>query len=81
MELLKDCTKLRPFIAPINHNTLPEAKAIQIVHSFLMGNFFYGDPTKISQMEDMGNYACLIVGYLNKVSQVSLFTNLPVPLH
>jgi hypothetical protein len=53
--------KLQPFIAPVNHNTLTSAKAIQIVHSS-MGNFCHGDKDKISQMEDVGNNACLLMG-------------------
>ncbi len=32
-----------------------------------MGNFCHGDKDKISQMEDMGNNACLLMGYHNKV--------------
>jgi hypothetical protein len=62
----KENIKLQPFIALINHNTLTSAKAIQIVHS-LMGNFCHGDKDKISQMEDVGNDACLLMGYHNKV--------------
>jgi hypothetical protein len=58
--------KLQPFIAPVNHNTLTSAKAIQIVHT-LMGNFCHGDKDKISQMEDMSYNACLLMGYHNKV--------------
>jgi hypothetical protein len=57
---------LQPFIAPVNHNTLTSAKAMQIVHT-LMGNFCHGDKDKISQMEDMGNNACLLMRYHNKV--------------
>ncbi len=63
----KDDIKLQPFIAPINHNTLTSAKAMQIVHTTLMGSFCHGDKDKISQMEDMGNNACFLMGYHNKV--------------
>ncbi len=66
MEGGKEDIKLQPFIAPINHNTLTSAKAIKIVHT-LMGNFCHRDKDKISQMEDMGNNACLLMGYHNKV--------------
>ncbi len=64
----KDATniKLQPFIAPVNHNTLTSAKAINIVHT-LMGNFCHGDKEKISQREDMGNDACILIGYHDKV--------------
>jgi hypothetical protein len=62
----KEYIKLQPFIAPVNHYTLTSAKAIQIVHT-LMGKFCPGDKDKISQMEDMGNNACLLMGYHNKV--------------
>jgi hypothetical protein len=62
----KEYIQLQPFIAPVNHNTLTSAKAIQIVHS-LMGNFCRGDKDKISQMKDVGNDACLLMGYHNNV--------------
>jgi hypothetical protein len=39
---------------------------MQIVHT-LMGNFCHGDKDKISQMEDMGNDACFLMGYHDKV--------------
>jgi hypothetical protein len=66
-----DDIKLQPFIAPVNHNTLTLAKAIQTVHT-LMGNFCHGDKDKISQMEDIGNDACVLMGYHNKVRFASL---------
>jgi hypothetical protein len=62
----KEDIKLQPFIAPINHNTLTSAKTMNIVHS-LMGNFWHRDKDKISQMEDMGNDACFLMGYHDKV--------------
>ncbi len=62
----KEDIKLQPFIAPINHNTLTSVKTMKIVHT-LMGNFCHGDKDKISQMEDMGNHACFLMGYHNKV--------------
>jgi hypothetical protein len=58
--------KLQPFIAPVDHNTLTLAKVIQIVHA-LMENFCHGDEGKISQMEEMGNDACILMGYHDKV--------------
>jgi hypothetical protein len=66
MEGGKENIKLQPFIAPVNHNTLTSAKTIQIVHT-LLGNFCHRDKDKISQMEDMGNDACLLMGYHIKV--------------
>ncbi len=59
--------RLQPFIAAINYNTLTYAKAIQIVHT-LMENFCHRDKDKVSQFDDMGNNACLLMGYHNKVS-------------
>ncbi len=58
--------KLQPFIAPINHNALDFSKAFNIIHT-LMGNFCHGDKNKISQREEMGNDACLLLGYHDKV--------------
>jgi hypothetical protein len=62
----EDDIKLQPFIAPVNHNTLASVKAMQIVHT-LMGNFCHRDKDKISQMEDMGNNACFLMGYHDKI--------------
>ncbi len=64
--------KLQPFIAPIDHNTLTLAKVIQIVHA-LMGNFCHGDEGEISKMEEMGNNACVLMGYHDKVCLSNLF--------
>jgi hypothetical protein len=79
MEVGKEYIKLQPFIAPAHHNTFTSAKALQIVHT-LMGNFCHGDKDKISQMEDVGNNACLLMGYHNNVrsarlSQIILLVN------
>jgi hypothetical protein len=46
----------------MNHNTLTSSKTVQNVHN-LMGNYYHGDQTKKSQLEDMGNHACLLMGY------------------
>jgi hypothetical protein len=54
--------ELRPFVAPVNHNFLIEAKTLSIAHT-MMGNFCHGDKKKESQMEDMGTDACVIVGF------------------
>jgi hypothetical protein len=64
----KDATniELQPFIAPVNHNTLTFAKAINNVHT-LIGNFCHGNKERISQREDMGNDACILIGYQDKV--------------
>jgi hypothetical protein len=64
--------KLQPFFTPVNHNTLISAKAIQIVHT-LMGIFCHGNPGKVSQFKDMGNYVSLIMGYHDKVSSKCLY--------
>ena len=66
----KDDIKLQPFIAPVNHNTLTSAKAMQIVHT-LMGNFCHGDKDKISQMNItiscVLNDVCQIIHSLNNL--------------
>ena len=62
--------KLRPFVAPVNHNFLNEAKTLSIAHT-MMGNFCHGDKKKESQMENMGTDACVIVGFDNKVRLLS----------
>ncbi len=62
----KEDIKLQPFIAPVNHNILTSVKTMNIVHT-LMGNFCHKDKDKFSQMEDMGNDACFLMGYHYKV--------------
>jgi hypothetical protein len=61
-----DDVHLQPIIAPVNHNTLTSLKAVHIVHT-LMGNSCHGDKDKTSQMKDMGNDACLLMGFHDKV--------------
>jgi hypothetical protein len=65
-ELLDNAKILQPYIAPMNHNTLTSAKTLQIVHT-LMGNYCHRDQTKKRQLEDMGNDACLFMGYHDTV--------------
>ena len=57
--------ELRPFVAPVNHNFLNEAKTLNIAHTC------HGDEQKDSQMEQMGTDACVIVGFNNKVRILS----------
>jgi hypothetical protein len=52
-----DEKNLHPYVAPVNHNVLNEAKALNIAHTML-GNFCYGDEEKELHMEHMGNDAC-----------------------
>ncbi len=65
-EQLDNAKILQPYVAPMNHNTLTSAKTLQIVHT-LMGNYCHGDQTKKNQLEDMGNDACLLMGYHDMV--------------
>jgi hypothetical protein len=60
---------LQPYVAPMSHNTLTSAKTLQIVHT-LMGNYCHGYQTKKSQLEDMGNDACLLMGYHDTVRAI-----------
>ncbi len=65
-EQLDNAKILQRYVAPVNHNTLTSAKTLQIVHT-LMGNYCHRDQTKKSQLEDMGNDVCLIMGYYDTV--------------
>jgi hypothetical protein len=60
----------RAYVAPVNHNVLNEAKAINIEH-IIMGNFCHGNESKVLQIEQLGNDSCMIVGYHGKVSENS----------
>jgi hypothetical protein len=61
---------LRSYVAPVNHNVLNEAKAINIAHT-MMGNLCHGNDSKVLQMGQRGNNSCMIVGYHNKVNENS----------
>jgi hypothetical protein len=54
------------YVAPVNHNSLNEAKALNIAHTML-GNFCHSDKDKELHMENMGNDACVVVGFNNMV--------------
>jgi hypothetical protein len=60
---------LKPYMASVNHNVINETTWLNIVHTF-MGNFCRESDSKnnTTPMEDMGNDACVIVGYHNNVS-------------
>jgi hypothetical protein len=57
---------LNPYVVPVNHNSLIEAKALNVAHTML-GNFCHSDEDKESHMENMGNDACVVVGFNNMV--------------
>jgi hypothetical protein len=60
-------------MASVNHNVINEITWLNIVHT-LMGNFCHESDGKndTTPMEDIGNNACVIVGYHNKVSEFML---------
>ncbi len=62
---------LHPYIAPVNHNTLNEARALNIAHTML-GYFCHGDADKELHMENMGNDACVVVGFNNMVRMLHI---------
>ena len=68
-EVDKQKHTLKPYMAPVNHNIINETTWLKIVHT-LMGNFCQdSDDTKGTvAMEDMGNDACVLVGYHKHVS-------------
>ncbi len=60
---------LKPYMASVNDNVINEITWPNIVHT-LMGNISLESDCKndTTPMEDMGNDACVVVGYHNKVS-------------
>jgi hypothetical protein len=54
----------RPYFGPVDHNSLNEVKAWNIAHTML-GNFCHSDEDKELHMKDMGNNACVVVGFNN----------------
>ena len=73
---------LHPYVAPVNHNVLNEAKALTITHTML-GNFCHGDKDKELLMENMGDNICVVVGFNNMVrihQHLFLFHNPIIPL-
>jgi hypothetical protein len=67
--------KLKAYVAPVNHNVLNGSRVYHIIHT-LYGNYCHGHATQTSQLEDMGNNACIIVGYHDKVSSVKSLSKL-----
>jgi hypothetical protein len=61
---------LKPYMAPVNHNIINKTTWIKIVHT-LMGNFCQesDDKDDMNALENMGNDACVIVGYHKKASE------------
>jgi hypothetical protein len=57
---------LHPYVAPVDHNFLNEAKALHFAHTTL-GYFCHCDKDKELHMEHMDNDACVVVGFNNMV--------------
>jgi hypothetical protein len=74
--------QLHPYVASVSHTSLNEAKALNIAHTMLE-NFCHGDKDKELHMENMGNDACVVVGFNNMVriqEHLFLFHNPTIPL-
>ncbi len=67
---------LHPYVAPVSHNSLNEAKALNIPHTML-GNFCHGDEDKELHMKNRRNDACVVVGFNN---MVRIHQNLSLPM-
>jgi hypothetical protein len=73
---------LYPYVAPLNHNVLNEAKSLNIAHTML-GNFCHREEDKELHMENIGNNACVVVGFNNMVrihQHLFLFHKPTIPL-
>jgi hypothetical protein len=66
---------LNAYVAPVNHNVLNEATAYQIIHT-LNENYCHSNAGQTSQLEEMGNDACVFVGYYDKVSNTNSMNKL-----
>ncbi len=62
--------QLSAYVAPVNNNVLNEAVAYQIIHT-LYENYCHSHAEETSQLEEMGNDACVFVGYHNKVKNTN----------
>ena len=67
--------RLKAYVALVNHNVLNGSRVYHIIHT-LYGNYFQSHATQTSQLEDMGNDSCIIVGYHDKVSSVKSLSKL-----
>ncbi len=67
--------RLSAYVAPVNHNVLNEATAYQIIHT-LYGNYCHSNAGQTSQLEEIGNDACVFVGYHDKVSNTNSMNKL-----
>ena len=71
-----------PYVVPVNHNSLNEAKSLNIAHTML-GNFCHREEDKELHMENIGNNACVVVGFNNMVRihpHLFLFHKPTIPL-
>ena len=61
---------LKLYMAPINHNIINKTSWIKNFHT-LMGNFSQesDDKDNMNALRNMGNDACIIVGYHEKTSE------------
>ncbi len=66
---------LSAYVALVNHNVLNEATAYQIIHT-LYGNYCHSNAGQTSQLEEMGNDACVFFGYHDKVSNTNSMNKL-----
>jgi len=58
---------LQPYIADVNHNSLNNAKVLNIMHTILGNPYHHGDD-KYRQPQEMGSDTCILLGFANKVS-------------
>ncbi len=67
--------RLSAYVARVNHNVLNEATVYQIIHT-LYGNYCQSNAGQTSQLEAMGNDACVFVGCHDKVSKLNSMNKL-----
>ncbi len=76
--MVTDEKNLHPYIAPVNHNVLNEEKVLSNAHTML-GNVCHGDKDKELHME-MGNDACVVVGFNNTYQHLVFFQDPTISL-
>jgi hypothetical protein len=60
--------ELRPYYnAAVNHNILENKKVFEIIHTCL-DEFYHDNETKVAQLDNLGNDACILIGVDDMVS-------------
>ena len=64
--ITKNDSKFRPYVAPVNHNTINQTMVASIT-STMLGNYGQDSSADLTHLQDMGTDARVLFGYNDKV--------------